>query len=513
MVTAKEQIAWNRSAVWGFAALGVGLMVLLVILDALAPGGRGFLVVTPKNVDSICYFSTAHSLLFDRDFDLTNQFAVMIPEDSPLQPGAMRWVAVVQKTGRPGSPYAIGYPILGIPFLAGGAAIDALTGGRGDGYGKWAERLFASANVAYLTLGLLALHHWLVFLGRRWNVRERSVEGWAAVAAVALLPGTALGYYAFTVMSHTTSFMSVALFLLVWWTRRDSLEPRDWLWVGATAGLMTLCRWQNALFLIMVAIWDLSEPGRLKKPAWWTSRAAGAAVCITLLIPQFVQWQTIYGTWLTVPQGPQFVSWPPTKIAHVLFSSHNGFFFTTPAVIAGVAGLLWGLRREPKLVGVLLTAMAAQVAVVGSLPGNWSGRAFAMRLLINTLPLVAAGWLYILLRGRRRWVIALLAWIIVGSAFTMLAAVQWRYAFVPRHEPLTFEEAFTDKLKLQVAFQRNRAMQVARNSADLEAVRDRFGESAMLITRLKQAYDIEGRAKESAEAASWLEKRQLRRLF
>jgi hypothetical protein len=513
MQAAQEKTGWDRGAARFFMALGLALIVLLVILDALAPGGRGFLAVTPKNIDSICYFSTSHSLLFDRDFDLTNQFAVMIPEDSPLPPGSHRWVAPVPETGRPGSPFAIGYSLLGIPFLATGTAMDALTGGRSDGYGRWAERLFASANVVYLTLGLLVLHHWLSLLGRRWNAGQPSVRVWAAVAVVALLPSTALGYYAFTVMSHTAGFLSVAVFLLVWWNRRNSLEPGQWFRVGAAAGLMTICRWQNILFLIIVAIWELSEPGRLKKKAGWISLAAGAAACVVLLVPQFLEWRAIYGTWLTVPQGPRFLAWPPANIAEVLFSSYNGFFFVTPAVIAGVAGLLWGLSRERLLFGALLAAMAVQAALVGSMPESWSGWAFAMRLLINTLPMVAAGWLYIFLCAGRRLRAAALGWIALGSAFTMLSAVQWRYEFVPRNRPLTFEEAFTDKLKLPAAYRRYRAMEAARNSADLEAVRAAFGESAVLMKRLKEAYAVEGRAKESAQADAWLSKRRAQTLF
>jgi hypothetical protein len=512
MATTDEQTGYGCNAVRGFAALGMALLILLVILDALSPGGRGFLVVTPKNPDSICYFSTAHSLLFDRDFDLTNQFAVMVPGNTPQIP-TFPVIAVIQKTGRPGTPYAIGYSLLGIPFLAAGTAIDALTGGQGDGYGRWAERLFASANVVYLTIGLLVLYYWLVLLGQRWDVGQRTVKRWAAVATVMLLPSTALGYYTFTVMSHSVSFMSVAIFLLVWWTRRDSLMPKDWLWIGLAAGLMTLCRWQDALFLIIVALWELGEPGRLKKRMWWMSRAVGAISCVALLVPQFWQWQTVYGTWLTVPQGPQFVSWPPTKIAHVLFSSHNGLFFITPAIIAGVIGLLWGLIRERRLFSILLAAMALQVAMVGSLHDCWSGMAFAMRLLINTLPLVAAGWLFIFLNAGRRWRNAVLGWIAAGSIFTMLAAVQWRYEFVPRNKPLTFDEAFTDKLHLWTAYRRYRAMGAAKNAADLEAVRSRYGESAVLMEQLEKAYVLEGNAKESAEVRAWLEQRKTRALF
>ena len=56
-------------------------------------------------------------------------------------------------------------------------------------------------------------------------------------------------------------------------------------------------------------------------------------------------------------------------------------------------------------------------------------------------------------------------------------------------------------------------MEAARNSAELEEVRAHYGESAVLMKRLAQAYMAEGRAKESAEAKSWLESRKARTLF
>jgi hypothetical protein len=510
--TEPERPRDERRFTLGFALLGTALLLLLVTLDALAPGGRGFLQVTRKNADSICYFSVAHSLLFDRDFDLTNQLAVMVSADAPLPRGAQHWIAVVPRTGKPGSPFAIGYSLLGLPFLAAGTAIDALSGGRGDGFGVWAERLFVSANIVYLTIGLWFLHRWQLSLGRRWCGKRRAVGLAATTATLALLPATALGYYAFTVMSHTVSFMTVALFLFVWWERRDSLKILDWLWIGGAAGLMTVCRWQNAIFPIVVVIWELSERKGARPRAWWLGRIASVAVCASIFVPQSLEWQAIYGRWFGVPQGPGFLSWPPTKIAHVLFSSHNGFFFTTPAVIAGVVGLLWGLRRERRLFGALLTAMALQVVVVGSSP-SWSGWAFAMRLLINTLPAVAVGWLYLFLGVARRLKLATLAWIALGSVFTILSAAQWRYEFVPRNRPLTFAEAFTDKLRLGEAYRRHVAMKQAHTSAELLTIRDRHGTSAVLMERLKKAYEAEGREQDRAEAEAWLERRRARCLF
>jgi len=488
-----------------FTVLGAALLLLLAVLDVLAPGGRGFLVVTPANVDSISYFAVSHSLLFDRDLNLTNQFRVLIPETTPLNESSLRWITRNPATGLPGSPYAIGYSLLAMPWLAAGTAVDGLSGGRGDGYGRWAERFFVTANVFYLTAALILLHRFLLSLGLRWSEKERPAARWAAVAAAALVPATALGYYAFTVMSHTVSFLGVCLFLLTWWTRRDSTEWRSWIWVGAAGGLMLLCRWQDILFLSAPVTYELMRRPFLKMAGernWWTSRIAACLAALVMLAPQMIEWKILYGSFVTIPQGPDFLTLPPPRILHVLFSSWNGLFFTTPATLAGAAGILLGLLRDRQALGPLAAAAALQVAVVGCLSAAWSGFAFAMRMLISAMPVAAAGILFLFLSYGRRTKVLTAAWICAGSVFTLLSAVQWRYEFVPRRGPLTFREAFSDKLRLTQAYRRQRAVQAVLRDAPkqdpaytvqkLEEIQSRFGESRVLLRAIVAASERAG---------------------
>jgi hypothetical protein len=70
------------------------LIVALLVLDAFAPGDRRVAKIT--GVDGPVYFGIAHSLLFDRDFDLTNEIQHFEPADR-------MWTLVQKSTGRPGS--------------------------------------------------------------------------------------------------------------------------------------------------------------------------------------------------------------------------------------------------------------------------------------------------------------------------------------------------------------------------------------------------------------------------
>jgi hypothetical protein len=129
----------------GFWLLGALLAGLLLTADALRPGGRG--IVKISGVDAAAYFAVAHSLLMDRDLDLTNQYQAIAHQISP-------WLAVQPVTGRPGSPFPIGYSLLTLPFLALGHGLDLALGHAGDGRSGLALTCYHLANPVFLGLGL-----------------------------------------------------------------------------------------------------------------------------------------------------------------------------------------------------------------------------------------------------------------------------------------------------------------------------------------------------------------------
>src|SRR6266511_3929399 len=83
--------------------VGQALTTVLIVANKFEPGGRRIIKI--GGIDAVAYYGTAHSLLFDRDFDLTNQYAV-------LKPTPNRFMAVRPETGLPGSTWAIGYSLL-----------------------------------------------------------------------------------------------------------------------------------------------------------------------------------------------------------------------------------------------------------------------------------------------------------------------------------------------------------------------------------------------------------------
>jgi hypothetical protein len=443
------------------------LMVLLVWMSAQQPGGRSILRVS--GVDSVVYYSVARSLLFDRDVNLTNEFEV-------LKPAPGDWRAPVPQTGLPAILFPIGFSLIQIPWLAGAAVIDWLRGRAVDGYSHTSVVAWFAGIIFWLCVGLSALFLWLRDLGIQFGAAGARRDLLAFGAAVAIWPSTTLGFYTFSPMSHVAAFAATALLLLAWWRARESVSVWRWALVGAAAALAGLCRWQDVLFLLLPILsdgWLLAIGPARHRPAfraWAVSRGVAAAVFALLVMPQCLEWKAVYGTWLTVPQGGQFLQFPPIFLLKVLFSSQNGWFVWTPITVVGIVGLLAGLRRAPALCSWLLVTVAAELVLVGGVL-TWHGHWFGLRYLTSVSAVIAVGLLALACSAGRVGRIVLAATVVGCVSFTTVFAVQYRLDLIPRTSQLTLDQLLWDKLRPVQAYRRHAQAIEAFRALTLDPVR------------------------------------------
>jgi hypothetical protein len=309
---------------------------------------------------------------------------------------------------------------------AQGGAVVANAGGANiqlHGYTLWHQRIVFASSVVF---GCLA-----AILGV-WVFRRQVGGTWApAWACAAVLLGTSLTYYATYMPSygHAMDAAGAGLFLSVWAVTVGDMRWRRWIYLGLLLGLASLIRTQEMGLGIVVAVevlavgWLAPSGGTGHDSApmnpWkWRAGvlargAAVAGVALIVLIPQFVAWDLVYGTWTGLPQGPNYTRPAHPMIAELLFAARNGWFATTPIAYAGVLGLVvlaaGGTKLGPKarLVALgLLAAVAIQV-YANSIIYDWWGQASygARRLCSMTMPLVVglATWMFVLGRAVARW--------------------------------------------------------------------------------------------------------------
>ncbi len=463
------------------------MLTMFAVLDAAAPGGRRLAKIT--GIDTVNYFDVAHSLLFDHDFNLNNEFQ-RFPPDSRI------WSST-QPSGLPGSPWGVGFSILEIPLIAAGTAIDGAAGRPADGYGPAAVYLYCLGPVLMTGLGMAALFHFLYHFALFRNPSLANPGRISLAATFAVFLGTNVGYYAFVHTSHAATFLCMSLLLALWWNVRDNCDTRRWLVLGLVGGLLSVCHWQDVLCLGGPGLYDLmgGQPWKNTR-AWLRSRIAFIGGVVFCWIPQIVEWKVIYGKYVTIPQGGGFISFPPVYIPSVLFSSRNGWLTWTPLVALGLAGLLLGAVRSYRLFVPWLFVIGLEVSVIGAMQ-TWHGfDSFGSRYLIVNSSLIGMGLLTLVLSTGSRPRAALWTLATACCVFTCLFAIQFRLDLIPSNETLSSPEIFSDKLALVRLLRQKR---MVRESAGLvndghpaEAVRllesaDEMGENRFVLNALRSA--------------------------
>lgn len=475
----RSRTGWMVSSIWAF---GVLLACALLALDRQAPAGRPVIKVGgPTDISN--YYSVAHSLLFDHDFDLSNQYRRLHVVGDDLPQEKYRWKEVQPQTDLPGSPYPIGSSLLQVPFLFVGSLAERILYGHSDGYSHVAVTFYYFGILFWLCLGLTLLFLLLRALGRSLGASPRRCDWAAWIGSLALWPTTSLAYYSFSAMSHVAAFMASCAFLLAWWHARDSTSLPRWLLCGACAGLLVMCRWQMALFMIIPVLYDaflFPRAGLLPAGKWLASRCVAVVALYVAFLPQTLQWKAIYNKFLTLPQGADFFDFPARHALHVLFSTNHGWFVWTPITLVGVVGLLYGCFRLTRLCVPFSVALALQVLLIGSLRTDWNAsESFSIRTLTECLPLVGVGLGLLLFRGPAFLRRCLYGAGAMCAVYTLLFAVQYRLDLVPKGDRLTAGELIVDKLFLARAAQRK--------SASLEA-------SRMLASDARKAAELAYRA-------------------
>jgi len=354
-------------------ALALGLLLFLPAAVQILRGP-----LPELGPDATEYFSQLHSLYFDHDMQLEDEFAHY---------GLLERYDKVKltSTGHRRTLYSVGPALFWLPFYAGADGWVALHRAPRDGYGPAYLRAVALGSLVLVVLGALLVHRVLGGLVTR-----------PAAAAAAALIVYATSLYWYTVhapaMSHAASFFTGAALLAVWWDRRDGFSPARGLALGVLAGLAAAVRWQNLLLLLLPAA-TLLQLARVRARAIPpVALLTGMGVVIGAL-PQLLAWKAIWGSYVltAMPQGNDYVRLSRPYLLETFFSSRHGLLYWTPVLWGGVVGLVLLLRREPRTALAVLLPLACMSWVNASVLDWWSAGSFSNRRFDSVLPFFAIG--------------------------------------------------------------------------------------------------------------------------
>jgi hypothetical protein len=334
--------------------------------------------------DSGAHFAYVRSLVFDGDLDFGNEWD--------------RWGFEVRHrtaTGLERNSQSAGPALLWSPaylvtevYLRLDRAITGTDRYPLDGYSAPYRRSAALATMTVVVIGAALLILMITpMLGAR-------ISTLAVVGGVLTSP---VLYYALVVptMAHGVTFGAAAALLWAWDRAHRTPSMRSWTVLGAAFGLVMICRWQGAVYGLLVLPLAVQGLARKKVRAVWLLAAAGAALLV--FSPQLIAWKILFGQWITVPQGPGYLNFSSPHFLDTLISANHGFFNWTPVMLLGFLGLLFGMVRGSHPSRLLyfgsLLVFFATVWVNGSVTAwDWAaGDAFGARRFTLVVPLMALG--------------------------------------------------------------------------------------------------------------------------
>jgi hypothetical protein len=380
--------------------VGVGLLFTFCRWPPLTGWDEGF------------YVAQLTSAVADRDLMLQNDLLRLAnPLDQKL-----RALTTIADDGALLNTFGIGPAVIhgsyAWPLLVGGAPFSQT--------GLRAALALGSAALLMLTvLAMIALCEGLGF--------PRQVARVASVLAIAFGPLALFGTRGAT-NSHLPSALLVAVFCLTLLAWMGDPRPRYALAIGLVAGLLTINRWQDGVFLAALAPAAMPafvRGGSRRLRVLGAVFAAGGFATVVGI--QLAAWRVQFGQWLLVPQGGAYLQWTRPAILPLLFGTYHGLVPWMPGFAAGLLGLLWLRPAVPTLAHRLyvlgLIAVVPATVYVSACPTDWwGGASYGPRRLSALTPLVALGLAQALTSLRRfhaRWaVVSVLA---LWGVFTLTA--------------------------------------------------------------------------------------------
>jgi hypothetical protein len=386
--------------------------------------------------DGLWYYSYAHSLAFDRDLDLTNQYQRLGIDHYPgSQP--------VRETGLPRNTFPVGVGILWIPFLYLGHLGAWLRNAHGfsTAYDGWSDpylHTLALGNTVLGWLGLLVLDRFL----SRWFTPSL-----AFAATVGLACGSFLFWYLALqpIYTHAPTFFLATVVVERW--AKNSPPPRlaSMGWTGLLIGWAACLRWQNGLLGFL----PLSRLGGdlRREPRRSALAAAALAVGFFLgVLPQLLAWKLLFGRFLIgVPLGADYVRWSDPFLAETLFSSRHGLFSWSPLLLFAAAGFVGFWWRHPRPGWPLALLLVGFTYVNSAVADWWGGGSFGARRFDSALPILALGLATALgglvAASRRRPGLLAAGLLAVFILTNVLFSEQYRKGRLPPDDTISFEAA------------------------------------------------------------------------
>lgn len=366
------------------------------------------------------YLAIAHSVAFDGDFDLSNNYGASEPlvgagvlePEIHVRPGAGGVLRPV---------HDIGMPVLFAPYVRLAVpATNALTRAIPP---STMERARLNPPLLYrhlISLGMIVI---AVLLARMlfgaFSELGATPRGAAGLTALLLFSPPLLIFSILFFTELLSALLCFVVFAQI--VLRDTRGPWRWWWLGCATGFLFLVHARNiglTIPLAALAVYHLRAPARRAE-----SRAFALGLAALVAIRTGVNYY-FWGEWLSSPHARPG-GWPglggllsesATRFAGLLVDQEFGLLIYAPVYVVAIVGLVAWFRTRASLAravlvvaGVYLAFVICPLTNVHGWTGGWSPAARFLTPLTPLLGLCVLGGLRVMPRAAAIGVIALQA--------------------------------------------------------------------------------------------------------
>ncbi|MCX7919825.1 MAG: glycosyltransferase family 39 protein [bacterium] len=336
--------------------------------------------------DEIGYYVYLRSAMIDRDFDFTNEFAHY--KDSYLI------VGYSSVTGKPVNGLPIGSAILWLPFFLlahFGIWVAHLFGSLMpmDGYSMPYIFAICFGSSLYAFFGLLLIYQ----LAKNIFANEKVIK----VAILLFWLASPLVYYMYLqpAMAHANSVFAVSLFLYLWYTMRGRESFQKWCLLGVIGSIMTLVRFQDALFVVIPWVdYVLQRRKEIKLRSILQNALSFGLPFFIIFLPQLLVWKSIFGSYFSGPESHQIISGTNLLQPHllaVLFSGRHGLITWHPIILFSLVGTVWLYQKDKWFTGLLVGLFIVQLYLISSWHEYWGAHSFGHRMFLSSAAFFVLG--------------------------------------------------------------------------------------------------------------------------
>ena len=345
------------------------------------------------------YLAIAHSVAFDADFDLSNNYGA----DEPLVGAGVLQPELHVRPGAGGVArpvHDIGMPLLFAPYVR--LAVPLTYGLTRAVSESTLQRARLNPPLLYrhfISLGMIVVAVLLArMLFNAFSELGATARGAAGLTALLIFSPPLLIFSILFFTELLSALLCFVVFTQV--VLRDTRGPWRWWWLGCATGFLFLVHARNiglTIPLAALAVWHLREPARRAE-----SRAFALGLATLVAIRTGVNFY-FWGEWLSNPHA-RLGGWPglgemvaesATRLAGLLVDQEFGLLIYAPIYAIAMVGLVAWFRTRASLARAVLIVAGVYLAFVicpltnaHGWTGGWSP---AARFLTPLTPLLGLG--------------------------------------------------------------------------------------------------------------------------